>query len=648
MRRASRAGPKAGGGDDSPELMLFKDIPVVVAAGRREQTQRKAPASVSVITAEDIELFGYRSLADALRDQRGFYLHTDGLNWFAGVRGFLRPGEWNSRITVTVDGRPTNEVIYGQSHLDQDFVLPMEAVKQIEVVRGPGSALYGGNAVFGVVNVVPKEGSDINGGELRLQGGTQGTGRASVLYGKALDNGWDLIGGMTGYTSQGDDEIIYDGVHDAAHNFGHIRSADYEGAQSAFARARNGDLTITADFANRAKDNRSATYLVSFENPGVMHEQRANLTLRYDHEIDPGERIHAMAYYGHYAYDQSYFFDQTGATPAYKYRTDARDDWVGEEIHYDRQLSKSLHLLVGADAKESLFTRQTDHSGLSGTVLDIPASYSAYGVFGEAELKLNDGLALTGGLRLDGVQRIGTNLSPRFAAVVTPTAQDTIKALYGRAFRAPNLYEELYAAPGANVPNPSLRPEVVDTYELVWERQFQSGWRTSLGGYVWKMADAMENFQFPSGALQTRNGGTLWAHGVEAEMNKHWDGIGNFRAFGTFTRAEHDGQTLTQSPEWIVGAALAIPLYKQKLILSIEPQVVGRMKSDLNQFTQPSYITNVVLTSRDIVSGWDLQVGAYNLFSASARLPRDGAFNQVQPTLNYPEMRYMLSLTHRF
>ena len=59
---------------------------------------------------------------------------------------------------VLVDGRPTREVIYSQTHLDRDFVVPMEAVKRVEVVRGPGSALYGSNAVFGVVDVVTKDG----------------------------------------------------------------------------------------------------------------------------------------------------------------------------------------------------------------------------------------------------------------------------------------------------------------------------------------------------------------------------------------------------------------------------------------------------------------------------------------------------------
>ena len=72
---------------DAPELMLFNEMPVIVAAGKRAQTQREAAASVSVVTADDIDLFGYRSLAEVLRGQRSFFLHTDGLNWFDGVRG---------------------------------------------------------------------------------------------------------------------------------------------------------------------------------------------------------------------------------------------------------------------------------------------------------------------------------------------------------------------------------------------------------------------------------------------------------------------------------------------------------------------------------------------------------------------------------
>ena len=230
-----------------------------------------------------------------------------------GERGFLRPGEFNARILVTVDGRPTNDLIYGQSHLDQDFVVPMEAVRQVEVIRGPGSALYGTNAVFGVINVVTKDGSDVNGTQVRLEGGTKDTGRASVLWGQALSNGWDVLASATGFTSQGDQDVIFDGVHDAAHNFGHIRDSDAEGVESAFVKARKGDFTLQFDTEARVQGNRSATYLTSFSDPGNEHEQRTNFTVKFDHEIENGKSIHAMVYYGHYGYQQDWVY---AAAPA--------------------------------------------------------------------------------------------------------------------------------------------------------------------------------------------------------------------------------------------------------------------------------------------------------------------------------------------
>ena len=105
---------------------------------------------------------------------------------------------------------------------------------------------------------------------------------------------------------------------------------------------------------------------------------------------------------------------------------------------------------------------------------------------------------------------------------------------------------------------------------------------------------------------------------------------------------------LLDSPEWIVGTAVVLPIYKNKTFLSIEPQFVGQMKDDLGNDTSPTYLTNIVLTSKDIVPGWDAQAGVYNLFSDNARLPRDGPFNQYQKNLDYPLPLYMVGLTHRF
>ncbi len=619
------ADPFAEPSVEAPELMLFKEIPVVVAAGKREQTESQAAASVSVVSADQIDKMGYRSLADVLRGQRSFYLHSDGLNSFAGVRGFLRPGEWNARILVLVDGRPTREPVYAQTHLDQDFVVPMEAIKRVEVVRGPGSALYGSNAVFAVINVVTKDGADVNGGQIKVKGGNKESGAASGMYGTNIA-GWDVIGAASGFTTAGDKNIQYDKVHDAARNFGHIVDFDHEDAYSAFAKARKGDFTIELDLERRKKDNRSATYLASWFDPGRMLEDRANLTLKYDHRVNEGQSLHAMAYVGYYNYDQKYRIDDAGAGQPFHYRTQAESEWVGAEIHYDWQIDKTFHLTVGADGTQSLNTRQHDSTTVDGNVLDVDPSFNSWGIFAEGEWKVAPWLTLTAGLRLDHVQRIDLQVNPRAAAIITPTKEDTIKLMYGRAFRAPNLYELFYASPGANTPNPGLNPEICDTWEIAWERQFKGGWRTSVNYYYWRFTKSIESTALADDSFQYQNGGNLYANGVELELQKQWEDGTLFRIYGTYGRATHSGGGhLSHSPDWIAGTSIAFPIFNKKTFLAIEPQVVGPMRSDDIEPTDATFITNIILTSREIAPGMDLQLGAYNLFSHSARMPRNDA-----------------------
>lgn len=639
---------------DLSQLSLedLMNVPVTAAA-LRPQAEREAAASVSVVTAEEIELFGYRNLADVLRNQRSFYLYTDGLNWLSGVRGFLRAGEWNARMLVLVDGRPTREDIYGETHLDQDFVVPIEAIKRVEIIRGPGSALYGSNAVFATVNVVTLDGADLKGGQVRVQGGTQDTARVSALYGTTTRDGWDLIGGFAAYTSQGTKDVIYDGVHDAAHDFGHVRGFDYEGADAAFFKARKGDFTAEFDYETRNRDNRSATYLADFNDPGAMHEDRWNATFRLDHQVAEGQSFHALAYYGHYAYKQQFMFaaDPSTGTPADRFDSVADDDWLGQKVYYDWQVDRRLHLLAGAEANEALYTHQHDHDTLNGDIVNVSKSYNSVGVFAEAEWKATGWLTFVTGGRVDQIQDVGTEFSPRAAAIVTPNKADTYKLLYGRAFRQPNIYEMFYTSPGISAGNPNLKPEEVDTYELVYERQFASGWRTSVGGFYWRMANAMDNVALPDGTVQTQNIGTAQAKGVEVEVQRRWATGATARAYATYTRAEDpNGGRLTISPEWIFGAALALPVFNKRTFISIDPQFVGPMHNDLGQSTDATFVTNAVFTARDVagVRNLEFQVGAYNLFANGARFPHGYANEHFQPFLNWPRTQVLATLTYRF
>ncbi len=131
--------------------------PPVRAASKGLTSVDEAPASTTVLTQEELRAFGWRNLAEAVSGVRGFFLSDDRNYTYVGVRGFSPPGDLNTRILILWDGHSMNDVWAGQGYAAHDLSVDLEEVERIEVVRGPGSALYGTGAFFAVINVVPRE-----------------------------------------------------------------------------------------------------------------------------------------------------------------------------------------------------------------------------------------------------------------------------------------------------------------------------------------------------------------------------------------------------------------------------------------------------------------------------------------------------------
>jgi iron complex outermembrane receptor protein len=145
------------------EEILFLEIPSVFTASKYEQKVTAAPSAVSIVTASEIRKYGYRNLADILRSVRGFSTTYDHQSEYLGVRGFGRPGDFNTRILLLIDGHRTNDNIFDAASIGNDFPLDIDLVDRIEVVRGPGSSLYGSNAFFAVIAVSTRRGRDVQG-----------------------------------------------------------------------------------------------------------------------------------------------------------------------------------------------------------------------------------------------------------------------------------------------------------------------------------------------------------------------------------------------------------------------------------------------------------------------------------------------------
>jgi len=642
---------KQAGPEVAPELLIYEEIPPVIGAARHEQRQDDAPSSVTVITAEEIALYGYNNLVDILRTQRSFYAFDDGEWSYVGVRGFLRPGEWNARILILIDGHPMREPIYG-CNIDQGMLVPVENIQRIEIIRGPGSALYGGGAVFAVINIITRSGGDVNGGELKGQFGNKNTARGVATFGKSFGKDLDLMFSVARFTTQGTQDLHFPHVHDPALSYGDLRNSDYEGAGSMFFKGRANELTLELSYNRRKTDNSSVLWGAVWQNPGRALEQRFDMNLAWDHEIDARQSLHAMAYYGRYRYHEIVNTDNQDGLGPYAYHSTAQAEWTGADLHYDLQPCDEHHLVLGAEFSHPCDVRQKEYDDLWGVAINSRSTggWGWWSLYAQDEYTPLSWLQITGGIRADYWNQFGTLVSPRGAVIFHPTRDDTVKLLYGRAFRTPNIYELFYSVPGSQALSQNLEPEVNDTYEVVWGHEWKDGWRTEATYYFWRMSDSIIDGTDPiTGLPQVQNNGTLKAHGVEGEVQKRWKNGARLRVSGSLGHAVDDnGDRLIHSPDAILNVAGAVPVVNDRTFLSLETQILGAIKSDTGGRADPSYITNLVLTSKDVVKGLDLHVGVYNLFGELAEIPRSGPTTHTQLWLRHEGMVFLAGFTFRF
>src|SRR3989454_11782951 len=176
-------------------MILFQDLPSVFGASKYEQKPSEAPASVSIVTSEEIRKFGYRTLSEILRSVRGFFTTYDRNYSYIGVRGFDRPGDYDTRVLLLLDGHRINDNVYDQASVGTEALIEVDAIERIEIIRGPSSSLYGTNAFLAVINVITRSGRDLKGTEVAATGGSYSTGEARMSYGARFDNGVEAFFG---------------------------------------------------------------------------------------------------------------------------------------------------------------------------------------------------------------------------------------------------------------------------------------------------------------------------------------------------------------------------------------------------------------------------------------------------------------------
>src|SRR5437867_4798519 len=241
------------------EMILFQDLPSVFGASKYEQKPSEAPASVSIVTNEEIRKFGYRTLSEILKSVRGFFTTYDRNYSYIGARGFDRPGDYDARVLLLLDGHRANDNVYDQASIGTEAFIDVAAIDRIEIIRGPSSSLYGTNAFLAVINVVSKSGRSLKGTEIAASGGSFSTGELRMSYGGRSDSGMEtFVSGS--YADSGGQNLFYPEFDSPATNNGWAKEADGDTYARLFGKMSFRNVRVEGGYSSRDKKVPTASF----------------------------------------------------------------------------------------------------------------------------------------------------------------------------------------------------------------------------------------------------------------------------------------------------------------------------------------------------------------------------------------------------
>jgi len=621
----------------------------VQGASRFEQPLSEAPASVSIITADQIRKFGYRNLADILRSLRGFYITYDRYTSYVGVRGFGRTGDYNSRILVLVDGHRTNDNIFDSVGLGNDFGLDVDLIDRVEVIRGPSSSIYGDNAFFAVINIISRTGHQMNGLEVSGEAGSLDTYKGRVSYGKRFSNGLDAVLSGSILDSRGDSRLFFKEFNDPDHNNGIANNLDGERAYTLFGSLDFKGITFTGGYVRREKHIPTASFFTTFNDPRYREvDSGGYLDLKYEHTYGDDWEVMGRAFFDNREFILHAPVSMIGATSVLNRDSD-RNNWIGTEIQVTKTLLDKHRLLIGGEFQHN-FTIKFENHDINPyfQYLNIKRTSDKWGLFLQDEYTILPSLILNAGVRYDHFESFGGNVSPRLALIHTPIAGTTLKLLYGEAFRAPNAFELYYDIPQLLQANPNLQPEKITSYELILEQSLGEHLRLIATAFYNKIHNIIVQDSNSDGVLVYKNRGEVSARGAELEIEGKWPGGLEGRVSYTYQDGRDDdgNARLVNSPQHMAKANLIVPLYRDKIFGSAELQYLSSRLTLQGNESGDVFVTNLTLFSRKLLKGLELSGSIYNLFDKRYSDPAGG--EHVQDVLVQDGRIFRLKLTYAF
>lgn len=557
-----------GDGDvTSLSLEQLSRVQVVYGASRYEQRTADTPASVTIVTSAEIERSGARTLGEVLEQVRGLWVTRDHNYTYVGVRGFGEPGDENRRVLVMVNGHRLNEPVFDYAGLGDDFPIPMDAVDRVEVIRGPGSSVYGTNALFAVVNVMTREAGDVPHVNVRAGGGSEG----SSTGGFALTRPFGAHGAFTAsgeWAGSRGFDWYFPEYDDGSPGAGRARGLDGSRAGKGFAQLRWRDLRVQAGWSSARKDIPTAAFGTLFGAGGASGtrtwDDHGYLEAQWTARTDDRTEVQLRASGNTTKYDGQYAYDGVNpGDPPSLFHDDARARWftAGAQLT-SRRLAR--HTFVAGSEWHGNARLEQHAYDETASFTDVTRSGSNWGAYAQDEWLVADPLRVSAGARYDHYPSFGGRLSPRIASVYAPHASTRLKASFGQAYRAPNSFELDYEG-GGNKAAGELDPEIIETWEGALEQNV--GAHVSVTAHVHRsdMRDLLGQVLDPLDSLIVyANTGRARVEGaglaVRAALDDGWD----LQVAWNVQRArDHEtGEDLANAPRHLGKLALSTPTWK--------------------------------------------------------------------------------------
>lgn len=519
----------------------------VSTASRFAQTAEQS-ALTYVLTDEDIRSLGLRSLSDVLDALPGLYITSNSNFSFVGARGLGRPGDFNSRVLLLIDGVRVNENTTDAALIGPEFYLDVQWIERVEFTPGPGSAVYGNNAFLGVINVIPKRADKLLGLRTGLMVDSDSRREAQLSWAARGGEGQEAMIGVT-LVEQPRVPLAFDPPPSLA---GELASLNTERVQRVFGSYSHQGLSIRGGHSERSRgsglwlDARDHTRgLVKresyYRNSMLALTQELSLGPSTDLTLDlSGKRTRVEG--------RRPFIDDDGTRRVWRTINDGR--WVNASLRVGLSHWAGHRVTLGWDTQQDHV--QQIMLGVWGEpeyYLHFLARGRSNGLFAQDDWDLGHGHHLSLGVRRDRDDRIeGAQLNPRLAWTWQIDADRRLRFVHGSAFRVANLME---FAQNYFVEAPQMLPseERVRSQEVAYEHAFSrhtqlrvSAFRSTFRGLI-----GLDS------TLAYVNEGPMKSLGLDIGLEHRWQDGGRLQASATAQRLRDAGDRVPDnSPGYVL------------------------------------------------------------------------------------------------